>query len=50
MMVITWVNDEKIQRAYDAKTDVYKVFESMLNAGDLLDDGDRLLTEAKRIG
>lgn len=47
-IVIAWVNDEKTKRAYDSKTDAYKVFESMLNAVEPPDNWDTLLCAATK--
>lgn len=33
IIVYAWVNDEGTKRAYDSKTDAYRVFEKMLNKG-----------------
>lgn len=46
IIVFAWVNDEKTKRAYDSKTDAYRVFEKMLNSGHPPDDWDQLLNEA----
>ena len=46
-IVIGWVNDFETLRAYDAKTDAYKVFAKMLKAGNPPDDWGSLLSEAK---
>lgn len=47
IIVFAWVNDEKIKRAYDSKTDAYRVFEKMLNSGHPPDDWGQLLKEAE---
>ena len=47
IIVLGWVNDDKTKRAYDSKTDAYKVFAKMLKAGRPPDDWDVLLTEAQ---
>ncbi|WP_303745518.1 type II toxin-antitoxin system YhaV family toxin [Enterobacter hormaechei] len=46
-IIIGWVNDFTTLRAYGSKTDAYKVFAGMLEAGDPPDDWDTLLSEAK---
>ena len=45
-IVIGWVNGFDTLRAYEARTDAYKVFGEMLNAGNPPDDWDTLLCEA----
>ena len=30
IIVYAWVNDEKSKRAYDSKTDAYRIFKRML--------------------
>lgn len=47
IIVLGWVNDDKTKRAYDSKSDAYKVFVKMLKAGRPPDDWDMLLTEAQ---
>ena len=47
IIVFAWVNDEKSKRAYDRKTDAYRVFQKMLESGCPPDDWNDLLTEAK---
>jgi len=46
IIVYAWVNDEGNKRAYDSKTDAYKVFAKMLKSGDPPDDWDALLKAA----
>lgn len=46
VIVLAWVNDENTKRAYDSKTDVYKVFGKMLDSGNPPDDWNTLLSEA----
>jgi len=41
------VNDESTKRAYDSKTDAYRVFEKMLNNGHPPDSWDELLKDVK---
>ncbi|GGI90703.1 hypothetical protein GCM10007966_19250 [Legionella impletisoli] len=48
VIVYAWVNNEKNKRAYDSKTDAYKVFEKMLNKGNPPDGWEALLKEAKK--
>jgi len=40
IIVYVWVNDESTKRAYDSKTDAYRVFEKMLNNGHPPDSWD----------
>lgn len=47
IIVYTWVNDEKNKRTYGSKTDVYRVFEKMLNSGHPPDSWEQLLKQAK---
>ena len=47
IIVYAWVNDETTKRAYDSKTDAYRVFEKMLNSGHPPDSWDELLNEVK---
>ncbi|GCK64168.1 toxin of the SohB(PrlF)-YhaV toxin-antitoxin system [Escherichia coli] len=47
-IVIGWVNGFDTLRAYDSKTDAYKVFGEMLKAGNPPDDWDTLLKEASK--
>lgn len=49
IIVYAWVNDEGNKRAYDSKTDAYKVFEKMLKNGNPPDGWDELLFEAKNL-
>ncbi|WP_414831002.1 type II toxin-antitoxin system YhaV family toxin [Alteromonas sp. H39] len=46
IIVYAWVNDEGNKRAYDSKTDAYKVFAKMLKSGNPPDDWDALLKAA----
>lgn len=46
-IVIGWVNGFDTLRAYGSKTDAYKVFTGMLNAGHPPDDWDKLLRQTK---
>lgn len=47
VIVIAWVNGFDQLRAYDSKTDAYKVFAKMLATGKPPTDWDELLTQAK---
>lgn len=47
IIVYVWVNDEKNKRAYNSKTDAYRVFEKMLTDGHPPDSWEDLLFEAK---
>lgn len=47
VIVYAWVNDESNKRAYESKTDAYKVFAKMLKSGNPPDDWDALLKAAK---
>lgn len=43
VIIYAWVNDESNKRAYDSKSDAYKVFAKMLKSGNPPDDWDALL-------
>ncbi|WP_026016849.1 type II toxin-antitoxin system YhaV family toxin [Catenovulum agarivorans] len=43
VIIYAWVNDENNKRAYDSKSDAYKVFSKMLKSGNPPDDWDALL-------
>lgn len=43
IIVYSWVNDEHSKRAYESKSDAYKVFEKMLKSGHPPEDWDALL-------
>ncbi|MGK7944794.1 MAG: type II toxin-antitoxin system YhaV family toxin [Microcystaceae cyanobacterium] len=47
IIVFAWINDENSKRAYDSKTDAYRVFKKMLESGNPPDDWNELLQEAK---
>jgi toxin YhaV len=47
MIVFAWVNDEQSKRAYDSKTDAYRIFQKMLENGHPPDAWNQLLREAK---
>ena len=46
VIVYAWVNDESTKRAYESKSDAYKVFAKMLVFGNPPDDWDALLQSA----
>ena len=46
IIVFAWVNDEGSKRAYDSKTDAYRVFKQMLENGCPPDDWASLLKES----
>lgn len=47
IIVFAWVNDENSKRAYDSKTDAYRVFQKMLESGNPPNDWHDLLKEAE---
>ncbi len=47
IIVYAWVNDESTKRAYDSKTDAYRIFEKMLKSGHPPDSWDELLKEVQ---
>ncbi|MBE8167656.1 MAG: type II toxin-antitoxin system YhaV family toxin [Shewanella sp.] len=47
VIVYAWVNDEGNKRAYESKTDTYRVFAKMLKSGNPPDDWNALLNAAK---
>ncbi|MEL6438725.1 MAG: type II toxin-antitoxin system YhaV family toxin [Cyanobacteria bacterium J06621_8] len=47
IIVFAWVNDEKSKRAYNSKTDAYRMFNKILKSGKPPDDWNDLLEEAK---
>lgn len=47
VIVYAWVNDEGNKRAYESKTDAYRVFTKMLKSGNPPDDWEALLKAAK---
>jgi len=47
IIVYAWVNDDRTKRAYDSKTDAYKVFVKMLDNGNPPDDWETLLKAAQ---
>lgn len=46
IIIYVWVNDDKTKRAYESKTDAYKVFSKMLASGNPPDSWDALLKSA----
>lgn len=48
VIVYAWMNDENTKRAYDSKSDAYRVFKRMLEWGRPPDDWPTLLREAKK--
>ncbi|MEQ8557737.1 MAG: type II toxin-antitoxin system YhaV family toxin [Henriciella sp.] len=48
VIVLGWVNDEGTKRAYDSKTDAYRVFARMLDSGHPPGNWDELLGEAEQ--
>jgi toxin YhaV len=49
VIVYAWVNDESTRRAYDSRTDAYRVFGRMLTSGNPPDDWQALLRAAKAV-
>jgi toxin YhaV len=47
ILLLVWVNDENSKRAYDSRTDAYRVFRRMIESGHPPDDWNDLLEEAK---
>ena len=47
IIVYAWINDDKSKRAYESKTDAYRVFQKMLNSGNPPDNWHSLLQEAR---
>jgi toxin YhaV len=43
IIIFGWVNDDQTKRAYDSKTDAYRVFRKMLDSGNPPDDWESLL-------
>jgi toxin YhaV len=43
IIIFGWVNDDQTKRAYDSKTDAYRVFRKMLDSGNPPNDWDALL-------
>lgn len=49
IIVYVWVNDEKSKRAYESKTDAYRIFRKMLETGNPPDSWKTLLEQAQNI-
>lgn len=47
VIVLAWVNDDATLRAYESKSDAYRVFKKMLDDGHPPDDWDTLLAETQ---
>ncbi len=47
VIVFGWVNDPETKRAYDSKTDAYRVFKKMIERGNPPSDWDDLLSAAQ---
>lgn len=47
IIIFGWVNDDQTKRAYDSKTDAYRVFQKMLDHGNPPDDWDALLKASR---
>lgn len=47
IIVYVWVNDEDTKRAYNSKTDAYRVFQKMLKSGHPPDNWDELLKQVQ---
>lgn len=50
IIVLAWVNDDSTLRAYDSKSDAYKMFAKMLKAGYPPDSWEELLTQCLQGG
>lgn len=50
VIVLAWVNDEDIKRAYESGDDAYRVFRKMLESGHPPDGWNQLLAEARTEG
>ena len=48
VIVFVWVNDTKTKRAYESKSDAYRVFSKMLTSGNPPDDWDALIKASSR--
>ena len=49
VIVYVWVNDDSSKRAYESKTDAYKVFSRMLKSGNPPDSWEDLLKVVKKV-
>ncbi|MEA3333339.1 MAG: type II toxin-antitoxin system YhaV family toxin [Pseudomonadota bacterium] len=47
VIVYAWVNDESTKRAYNSKTDAYRIFKKMLNRGHPPEKWEQLIEESK---
>jgi toxin YhaV len=50
VIVYAWVNDDTTLRAYDSRSDAYRVFKGMLEDGNPPDDWNALLVAAQKSG
>ena len=49
IIVYAWVNDKKSKRAYNSKTDAYRIFKRMIETGNPPDSWQQLLEQAQNI-
>jgi toxin YhaV len=49
VIVYVWVNDDNNKRAYESKTDAYKIFAKMLKSGNPPSGWDNLLKSVNRV-
>ena len=49
IIVYAWVNDERNKRAYDKKSDAYRVFEKMLKSGNPPNSWEELLRASQSL-
>lgn len=50
VIIFAWVNDDTTLRAYDSRTDAYRVFKGMLENGNPPDDWTALLASVQKTG
>jgi toxin YhaV len=50
VIIFAWVNDDTTLRAYDSRTDAYRVFKGMLEDGNPPGDWKALLASVQKIG
>lgn len=50
VIILAWVNDDTTLRAYDSRTDVYRVFKGMLEDGNPPGDWNALLASVQKTG
>lgn len=50
VIIFAWVNDDTTLRAYDSRTDAYRVFKGMLEDGNPPGDWKTLLAEVQKTG